>query len=370
MEKAMNNILIVGQTPPPYGGAAMMIERTINGDYGDEICIFHVRLNFSKEMNDIGLFQLKKIFHALSIVKQIYKYKFRYKIHTIYYFPAGPKIVPILRDIIILGLTRPLFDRTIFHFRAAGLSEYLRSLPMFLNKLMIKTYFKPEVGIRLSPYTPDDAKYIKATKEYIVYNGIEDHGRGRRQKLDANRCINLLFIGILQKSKGVSILLEACAKLYSSEVNFKCHILGEFQSAEYKNSCLEYVNLESLGNNVIFHGVKLDEEKYKIMQECDIFVFPTHFESEGTPGVIIEAMSFSIPIVSTIWRGVPSLVEHGKNGLLSEINNSDEIFKNILFFIQNPNELILYGMNGRKKYLDQFNLETYYRKMGEIFKLR
>jgi len=59
-----NKILVVGQTPPPFGGQAIMIERLLEGKYKDTE-LFHVRMSFSREMNEMGRFSFFKIFHLI-----------------------------------------------------------------------------------------------------------------------------------------------------------------------------------------------------------------------------------------------------------------------------------------------------------------
>jgi len=46
------------------------------------------------------------------------------------------------------------------------------------------------------------------------------------------------------------------------------------------------------------------------------FCFPTFFESETFGVVLLEAMQFSLPIVATRWRGIPSIITDGDNGFL------------------------------------------------------
>ena len=59
-------ILIVGQTPPPYGGQAMMIKYMLDAEYKD-ISLYHVRMCFSRDFNDRGKFSLYKILHIFVI---------------------------------------------------------------------------------------------------------------------------------------------------------------------------------------------------------------------------------------------------------------------------------------------------------------
>ena len=363
-------ILLVGQTPPPYGGAAMMIKRTLEGNYGSKIKLFHIRLEFSKEMDEIGKFKIYKIFHLFNIIMKILVYRFKYNINILYYIPAGPNIVPIIRDIFILGFTRFLFIKTLFHFRASGISDYIKKKPPIIRILLKFIYNKPYAAIRLSEFTPDDSSYFNAQKKFIVYNGIEDNSinfmKKRREK---DKIIYLLFLGIVKASKGINILLNACNLLAKDNVNFQCDIVGKFESISYRQYCYETIKEYNLDQKVIFHGVKIGKEKFQYIINCDIFVFPTYFESEGTPGSIIEAMSFGKPIITTYWRGVPSLVENDYNGFLTQIRNPFEVYTSIIKLINNNDKMIKFGLNSRKKYLSKFRIDIYHKEMKEVFNI-
>ena len=53
-------ILVVGQTPPPFGGQALMIQLLLDGAYED-IELVHVRMSFSKELKSTGKFKFVKL---------------------------------------------------------------------------------------------------------------------------------------------------------------------------------------------------------------------------------------------------------------------------------------------------------------------
>ena len=159
----MKKILVVGVTPPPYMGQAMMTERLVNAKF-DNIKIYHVRMAFSSSMASIGKVELAKFLHMfLIILKSIY-YRFRYDVSTLYYMPGGSTFVPVARDIFMLFFLRLVFSKTIFHFRAAGVSEIVEQQPILLKKLAQYAYSSPDLAIHLSSLNPDDGGYFKAKK--------------------------------------------------------------------------------------------------------------------------------------------------------------------------------------------------------------
>src|ERR1035441_2022741 len=127
-------ILVVGQTPPPYGGQAVMIQLLLDGVYQD-IELVHVRMNFSKELKSTGTFQSSKLLELIRVIVAVYLGKIKSRPEVLYSPPAGPDLAPLMRDIVILCATRWLFRATAFHFHTGGLCEYSDSLNPLLRKL-------------------------------------------------------------------------------------------------------------------------------------------------------------------------------------------------------------------------------------------
>jgi len=54
------------------------------------------------------------------------------------------------------------------------------------------------------------------------------------------------------------------------------------------------------------------------IQKYDVLILPTFYQGEGYPGVIIEAYSLGLPVITTNWKAIPEIVENRKTGLLIE----------------------------------------------------
>src|SRR5690242_18259965 len=119
-------ILVLGQTPPPYGGQAMMINRLVRARFS-KIRIRHVRMAFSSSMREVGTFAGSKLVHLVATMCRALIARAKYHAKLLYFPPAGPSTNPVLRDIALLLVLRPFFEKTVFHFRAAGVSEFVAS---------------------------------------------------------------------------------------------------------------------------------------------------------------------------------------------------------------------------------------------------
>ena len=261
-------MLVVGQTPPPFGGQAIMIERILNFQY-DDIAFFHVKMNFSSDMDDIGRVQFKKIFELIRVVLNIYKFRIFHNTRILYYPPAGPNTVPILRDIVILFLTRFLFKKTIFHFHAGGLSNKFAELKPVIQWAFKKAYHYPDLTIRLSRLNPEDGKFINSKTDLVIPYGIDDFAdKCDSKKINNEGKVHILYTGVLKDSKGVSDLISATSLIVNSgHSNIIVSLMGKFDSHEYELELKKLISENNLESYVRILGVKTGTEKLRFFHE-------------------------------------------------------------------------------------------------------
>jgi glycosyltransferase involved in cell wall biosynthesis len=344
-----------------------MIEETLKADYKG-IKLFHVRMGFSKTIDEIGRIQLRKIFHLFWIIMKVFIYKFRHNINILYYPPAGPDKIPVYRDLILLNSIRFLFKYTIFHFRAAGVSTLYPQLSPFLKYLYRRGYFYPDISIRLSEHNPPDGTFLKTKKEYIVPNGMEDHSLYFVPERTAKKSTcQLLYVGIVREAKGIMVLIEACRMLKTQGLKFRLNVVGRFDSSEFRKKVGEKVKEGDLLDEIKFSGVLTGNEKYACFNRADIFCYPTFYGPESFGLSLLEAMQFSLPVVATEWRGVPSVISDEVNGFLVPIKDSDALADKLDLLIKNPRLRKAMGKKGREIYLEQFRIEKYHDRMEKIF---
>ncbi|MGZ5053608.1 MAG: glycosyltransferase family 4 protein [Methylobacter sp.] len=364
----MQKILVIGQTPPPYGGQAMMIKRMLDGVYANAN-LYHVRMAFSKDMDEMGKFGFAKLFHPFSIIARTIYLKLKYNIQILYYPPSGPSMLPMLRDVALLLCVRWIFKRTIFHFHAAGLSELYPKLPWYTRFLFRLAYFNPDIAIQLSSHNPDDAAILQAKSKFIIPNGIEDEYLGMDcPKMPQNEVCNILFVGMISESKGVLILLEAIKILKDSGLHVKVNVVGKFASESFKQIVFGRISDSQMEDFFEFTGVLTGQAKHEQYLAADIFCFPTFFECESFGLVAVEAMQFSVPVILSRWRGVQSLISDGVEGFLVSDRDSVALANKLALLVANPDLRKRMGIKGRERYLQQYTTEMFYQKMDECFK--
>ncbi len=118
---------------------------------------------------------------------------------------------------------------------------------------------------------------------------------------------------------------------------------------------------------VTLWGQKTGDSKWERFKNADLFCFPSYYESEGFPCVILEAMCFSLPVISTLWRGIPSIVERGTTGSLVPPKNPELLAIEIEKFAQNAELCNRLGKAGRQRYLEMFTDERHVSLMRQMF---
>ncbi len=169
-------VLVVGQTPPPLHGQAIMIERLLSGRYA-RIKLYHVRMAFSDSIGDVGRFRLGKLLHLLSVILRIAYCRIVCGAKVLYYPPAGPNRVPLHRDLAILLSTRWMFRRTVLHFHATGVSELYDKLPRLTRFLFRGALFHADAAVRIALHF---GRCSSAYGTPAIHRSQWNCGRGRR----------------------------------------------------------------------------------------------------------------------------------------------------------------------------------------------
>jgi glycosyltransferase involved in cell wall biosynthesis len=362
-------IVAVGQTPPPLGGQAFAIQSFVTGRY-DSLEIFHVRMAFSKETAEIGKPGVTKLLHLLNLVARILWCRARTGAEVLYYPPAGPDLVPVLRDLVILLCVRRMFRATVLHFHAGGVSEIESRLPRPLRPVFRAAYGDADLAIQTSALNPPDGQRLRARRIAVVANGAPDHPLAQEQKHedDVHPPPVLLYVGVLRESKGLLVLVDACRRLRQRGFDFRLHLMGAFESRGFEATLRGAISDGRLIHHTVFLGSRSGDAKAACFRASDVFCYPTHFDAESFGLAVLEAMQFSLPVVATRWRGVPSVVADGTSGILVPPRDPERLAAAIANLLEDPDRRRRMGRRGREVYLERFTEARYRRDMETVLR--
>jgi glycosyltransferase involved in cell wall biosynthesis len=220
----------------------------------------------------------------------------------------------------------------------------------------------------LSQNTEDMATAVKeriASPELIKWlgNGIDVHRFDRRrlsdQTLDALReeigiepdALVIGFVGRLVEEKGILELLEAAPKVLAAFPSARFLIVGPYDDEKPDALRPDVAERFGVSEQCRFLGMRHDlPELYALM---DLFVLPSH--REGFPRTPMEASAMGVPAVVTDIRGCREAVEHGVNGLLFPVHDSDALAEAIISLLRDDSRRASMGAAGRRMAEERFD---------------
>jgi len=363
----MKRILFLSPLPPPFYGSGIsskMCLEILKADGRFEVT--NIKTNYSKQLSDIGKINISKIKGLIHVAIQIRHFIKDFDPEIIYYMPATSDF-GLLRDSLFLGIIKMSNPRKlILHIRTLLLKKDWDNP---LKKSMLKRLLHCDKVIILGPELIENLNgQVDRNKIFILPNAIPnslsdkefESLNNRRRKSDH---LDLLFLSLLEESKGWFKLLEACKLLCDDGVKFTCHFVGDWRSDQEKQKFYRFIRKNNLSENIVYHGMLIGKEKSEMLAKADILVFPTENDAFGR--VIIEAMEYGVPVIANNVGTIPSIIDNGKTGFILEKNQADEICTYILK-LQNKDYRKLMGIKSRVRFLERFTIGTYRNRFIDI----
>lgn len=212
---------------------------------------------------------------------------------------------------------------------------------------------------------PDIQKYVLEKNIYYCPNGIPQTNLDGYKRTSVHTPYTFLFLSNMIETKGVVELLKACSVLSKKGVIYTCNFVGKWSTVT-EERFYDFVKEFCIEENVNYLGAKYNEDKISELRNADSLVFPTYYPGECFPLVLIEAMEYSLPCISTIEGGIPSLINDGGTGFLVQSKDTDALADKMLWLIEHQEEGLLMGKKGRNRFLDNFTLDIFEHRMIDI----
>lgn len=332
-------------------------------------------LNGLKKYNDIENYLLVSDYKSQknweNITKKFFYYKYKRSIFNI--FSAIKQIHEVIEkvnpDIIHVHSTwAGLFVRLPYLFRKRkakivyqshgwaflmDTSNYKKNIYALVERILS---IPTDKIINISNYEQNQAiKYgLNKNKMIMIYNGVEDKINKSNLKLnwDGNK-INLLFVGRLDRQKGLDLFLDVYEKMKLKNIHL--YVIG--------TSVLDN-NLPKNTEYVTYLGWVDSKNIDEYYQACDVVIMPSRWEGFGL--VAVEAMKNSKPVLVSNRGALPELVKENKNGYIFQLENIsilEMILKNL-----NKEYLVTLGKGARQIYKNNYTADIFVIKILNIYK--
>lgn len=196
-------------------------------------------------------------------------------------------------------------------------------------------------------------------KVQIIPNGVDTQIFSVKHKRSEP---NILFIGRLERRKGVKYLLNAFGLLQQKHPDAKLIIAGDGPYRQRLEEESKYLGLK----NVDFLGFVTEKHKLDLLSRATVFCSPAiHGESFGI--VLLEAMAANVPIVAADNPGYQSVLI--ESGLISLVNVKDHPeFARRLEILMFDEKIRSHWQSWSKNYIKQFDYEKIIDQYENLYK--
>jgi glycosyltransferase involved in cell wall biosynthesis len=174
-----------------------------------------------------------------------------------------------------------------------------------------------------------------------------------------------VFTGRLLRGKGLDTLERAFERLAASVPEAQLVIVGSGagQALSIEAELRARVAATGLGARVLFAGRVDDVTPW--LRAADVFAFPSDFEA--MPLSVIEAAACGLPCATTRVGGIPDVIAHERNGLLSAPGDADALYEHLLRLAREPDLRHALGRAARATVLAGFDFEHTVERYRALF---
>ncbi len=187
--------------------------------------------------------------------------------------------------------------------------------------------------------------------------GIEIPDESLLSKDQKKNVFDVLFVGRLEKRKGIETLFKAIPLVLKEVPDTQFHIVGSDTNLASNGRSYREFLLQNLDKkyhkNVRFVGYVDDTELKNYYRTCDLFVAPSLYESFGL--IYLEAMAWGKPVIGCDAGGIPEIIEDCFTGLLIPPEDENALAEAIIK-LKDEELRAKIGEKGRKKVENDFSM--------------
>ena len=160
--------------------------------------------------------------------------------------------------------------------------------------------------------------------------------------------------------------LNSAKILIQSGYDITASIVGDEGDISF-NYLKKFCKDNSIENKVNILGPLYGNDKFKILNDSDIFVFPSYYYNEIFPGVILEAMQMRLPIITTSEGAIADIIKNNYNGLIVEKKDVKSLVYSIKKLIDQPDTRNKLALQAYKDFYKYYTIDVFEKNMLNTF---
>lgn len=172
----------------------------------------------------------------------------------------------------------------------------------------------------------------------------------------------VVFFGRMHESKGLHEIIDACKALIANGFKFQFRAFGEGPIREFFVS--EMTN--ALGDRFHYGGVVSGDEKWRVLEEADIFILPSRY-GEGLPMAMLEAMATGCIVIVGCVASVSTVISDGTNGYMVKPYDAPGLASKMKVVLDDKLEWGTIRENAVSTVRNKFEITAYIDKLEKLY---
>lgn len=250
--------------------------------------------------------------------------------------------------------------------RWATLDGYKRGLLKWIDRLIVFLNTKVYSDSMSQNEFLINENIVKRSKISTIHKGslggIDTKRFSRDSDVEKKDGTTFLFLGRLNKDKGINELVIAFNKLTEKAKSVSLLFVGPF---ELEQDTFEPEVEKILASNQLIQILGATSEPEKYIKQADVICLPSYREGFGT--VIIEAAAMGLPAIGTKIPGLVDSIIDGETGVLVEKESVDNLFEAMLYMHTNKDHALNMGRKAKERAIRDFTFDVIAQKQWEEY---
>jgi len=168
------------------------------------------------------------------------------------------------------------------------------------------------------------------------------------------------WVGRMVPVKGLTILLEAVAKLSAQSQLLRVVLVGDGPERAALETLAQRLGIKEL---VDFVGFVPDPQSF--LADMDIFALPSLHE--GIPMVLLEAFAAEVPVVAAAVGGIPDIISDSRAAYLVSSSSPEAWAEALTELITDREKARMMAKRGRRLVEERFSIESVVKRYSEVY---
>lgn len=267
------------------------------------------------------------------------------------------------RDSLFLLLARLFRRKALWHVHGGGFEEFIEGMGLFRRALLALAFSMSSSVIVLSEsWRSRLSRRLIVRRWAVVENGVTLPPLTQRAADEDT----LLFVGTLDNVKGVKDLIAATVMASRDGFGGRVAIAGRETSPGQRDRLQSLIEREGLVERIQLLGLLSGQQKVDAFVTAGVFVLPSYVE--GLPMALLEAMSYSLPVIATDVGSIPEVVTDGVEGFLVRPGDVEALADRMTQLWSDTALRDKMGAAGRRRVEECHTVEAMASKVAEIYR--